>query len=168
MNKYQVFLRYIFAGVILATSYTSYAAELEGRVIGVSDGDTITILDASNTQYKIRLSGIDAPEKRQAFGNASKKSLSDLVYNKQVIVDWNKHDRYQRIVGKVLVDGADANLEQVKRGMAWFYKKYQNEQPLQDRLDYLHAQEAAEQGHLGLWSDNAPIPPWEFRKNGNK
>jgi endonuclease YncB( thermonuclease family) len=168
LTKYHMLLRCIFAGVILAFTYTTNAAELEGRVIGVSDGDTITVLDASNTQYKIRLSGIDAPEKRQAFGNTSKQSLSDLVYYKQVIVDWSKHDRYERIVGKVLVDGVDANLEQVKRGMAWFYKKYQKEQPLQDRLDYLHEQEAAELAHLGLWADNAPIPPWEFRKQAKK
>lgn len=144
---------------------TSVQAEtLTGRVIGVADGDTITILDNTNTQYKIRLAGIDAPEKKQPFGNVSRKSLSDMVYGKQVIVDWNKQDRYGRTVGKVLVNGIDANLEQVKNGLAWFYKKYQNEQPLQDRLDYLHAQEAAENSKLGLWIDKEPIAPWDFRK----
>lgn len=145
---------------------TSVQAEtLEGRVVGVADGDTITILDNNNTQYKIRLAGIDAPEKKQPFGNVSKKSLSDLVYGKQVTIDWNKQDRYGRTVGKVLVDGVDANLEQVKHGQAWFYKKYQNEQPLQDRLDYLHAQEAAVNSRTGLWVDKEPIAPWDFRKS---
>ena len=88
-----------------------------------------------------------------------------MVYGKQVNVDYNKQDRYGRTVGKVIVDGVDANLEQVKRGLAWFYKKYQNEQPLEDRLDYLHAQEAAEQSKVGLWIEPSPTPPWDFRKS---
>lgn len=146
-------------------SSLSQAAILEGRVVGVADGDTITILDNTNTQYKIRLAGIDAPEKKQPFGNVSKKALSDMVYGKQVTVDYNKQDRYGRTVGKVLVDGVDANLEQVKRGQAWFYKNYQNEQPLEDQLNYLHAQESAERSTVGLWIDIAPIPPWNFRKH---
>jgi endonuclease YncB( thermonuclease family) len=80
-------------------------------------------------------------------------------------VDWNKQDRYGRTIGKVLVNGVDANLEQVKRGMAWFYKKYQNELLLQDRLDYLHAQEFAEKERIGLWAGNNLVAPWDFRKN---
>lgn len=143
------------------------AQVIVGRVVGVADGDTITVLDALHTQYKIRLAGIDAPEKTQPFGNVSKKSLSDLTYDKVVTVDWHKQDRYGRIVGKVFIDGVDANLEQVKRGLAWFYKKYQNEQPLQDRLDYLHAQEAAEKSKLGLWVDDVPVAPWDFRKQSH-
>ena len=87
-----------------------------------------------------------------------------MVYEKVVSVEYSKQDRYGRIVGKVLVKGVDANLEQVKRGMAWFYKKYQNEQPLQDRLDYLHAQEFAEKERIGLWVGNDPVAPWDFRK----
>lgn len=144
---------------------TAWAEILTGRVVGVTDGDTITVLDGSNTQHKIRLGGIDAPEKKQAFGNASKKSLSDLVYDKRVDVDWYKHDRYGRIVGKVLVDGVDANLEQIKRGMAWYYKKYKGELVLEDRLSYLHAQEDAENNKLGLWSEIGPVAPWQYRSN---
>lgn len=151
--------------LLFLSSAAAQAALLEGRVVGVADGDTITILDNTNTQFKIRLAGIDAPEKKQPFGNVSKKSLSDMVYGKQVTIDWNKQDRYGRTVGKVLIDGVDANLEQVKRGFAWFYKKYQNEQSLQDRLDYLNAQEAAETSKVGLWVDKEPIAPWDFRKN---
>jgi endonuclease YncB( thermonuclease family) len=145
-------------------SFALEAATISGKVVGVADGDTITVLDNSNTQYKIRLAGIDAPEKKQPFGNVSKQSLSDLVYGKQVSVDYNKQDRYGRTVGKVIIDGVDVNLEQVKRGLAWFYKKYQNEQPLEDRLDYLHAQESAEKTKVGLWIDSEPIAPWDFRK----
>lgn len=154
----------VLATLLILTS-VAQAALLEGRVVGVADGDTITILDNTNTQYKIRLAGIDAPERKQAFGQASKKSLSDLVYDKKVTVDWNKQDRYGRTVGKVWVNGFDANLKQVKSGFAWFYKKYQNEQPLQDRLDYLHAQESAKASKTGLWVDKEPIAPWDFRKS---
>lgn len=154
----------LIAGLFWVFSTIAYADLISGRVVGVTDGDTITALDSSNTQHKIRLAGIDAPEKSQPFGSASKKSLSDLVYGKQVTVDWQKHDRYGRIVGKVLINNLDANLEQIKRGMAWFYAKYQNEQSVQDRLDYASAQDDAQKNHLGLWADKNPTPPWEFRK----
>lgn len=151
--------------LLLLLFVTSVQAEIiTGRVVGVADGDTITVLDNTNTQHKIRLAGIDAPEKKQAFGQVSKKSLSDLVFDKQVTVDWHKQDRYGRIVGKVLINNVDTNFEQVKRGFAWFYKKYQNELILQDRLDYLHAQEAAEKSRIGLWVEKQPIAPWVYRK----
>lgn len=157
-------MKKIILALLLFHATISNASTLVGQVVGVTDGDTITLLDASQTQYKIRLAGIDAPEKKQAFGSASKKSLSDLVYGKVVSVNWDKLDRYGRTVGKVLVNGTDANLIQVKNGYAWFYKKYQNELALQDRLDYLHAQEAAEEARVGLWSEEQPTPPWDFRK----
>jgi len=82
------------------------AATLDGRVVSIHDGDTITVLDASRKQHKIRLAGIDAPELKQAFGSRSKQNLSALVYNRQVTVKWNKHDRYKRIIGVILLDGA--------------------------------------------------------------
>jgi endonuclease YncB( thermonuclease family) len=145
-------------------SNATLAETIVGRVVSVADGDTITVLDSTNTQYKIRLSGIDAPEKKQAFGNVSKKSLSDLIYDKEVHIEWHKQDRYGRIVGKVSINGLDANLEQIKRGLSWFYKKYQNELLLDDRLAYLHAQESAEAKKIGLWVDKEPIAPWDFRK----
>ena len=157
-------MKYLIALSLALCINTAWADILTGRVVGVTDGDTITVLDGSNTQHKIRLGGIDAPEKKQAFGNVSKKSLSDLVYDKRVDVDWYKHDRYGRIVGKVMVDGVDANLEQIKRGMAWYYKKYKGELVLEDRLSYLHAEKNAEAKKLGLWFDDKPIPPWEYRK----
>ncbi len=100
------------------------AATITGRVVGVSDGDTITVLDADRTQHKIRLAGIDAPESKQAFGSRSKQNLSDLVFGKDVAVEWDKRDRYQRTLGVVLVDGHDVNLEQVRAGMAWWYRQY--------------------------------------------
>lgn len=149
----------------LNISLAQAAGILTGKVVGVSDGDTITVLDETNTQHKIRLAGIDAPEKKQPFGNISKKSLSDLVFDKQVRVDWQKQDQYGRTVGKVLVNNQDANLIQIKRGMAWFYKKFQNELVLEDRLAYLRAQEEAESNKAGLWQDVEPVAPWDFRKS---
>jgi endonuclease YncB( thermonuclease family) len=143
----------------------SIADTLQGRVIAVTDGDTVKVLDASHTVWKIRLIGIDAPEKKQAFGTKSKSNLSDLVFGKTVAIEYSKKDKYGRTLGKILVNGVDANLEQVKAGMAWHYKKYAKEQPLADRETYAQAEEQARAGHLGLWSDAEPVPPWEWRKS---
>lgn len=96
----------------------AHAEVIVGRVVGVADGDTVTVLDANKQQHKIRLAGIDAPEKRQPFGQRSKESLSALVFARQVTVETDKKDRYGREVGKVRVDGVDANLERLKRGFA--------------------------------------------------
>lgn len=158
MNKYLLLIL-----VILLTP-PAYAELLQGKVVGVTDGDTITILDSAHTQYKIRLAGIDAPEKKQPFGQVSKRSLSELVFNKSVLVDWSKYDRYKRIVGKVWVNNLDANLEQVKRGLAWHYTKYEKEQPIEDRLSYSQAEEVARKSREGLWVETNPIPPWDWRK----
>lgn len=154
-----------FIIILLTLTFNlAHAATLTGLVVAVADGDTITVLDNANAQHKIRLAGIDAPEKKQAFGNVSKKSLSDLVYGKQVIVEYEKQDRFGRTVGKVIINGLDANLEQIKRGMAWFYRKYQNELVLDDRLAYLHAEESAQVSQVGLWADRELVAPWDFRK----
>lgn len=157
----------LFVATLLA-SLPSVADTLQGRVVGIADGDTVTVLDSSNTQFKIRLMGIDAPEKKQAFGNRAKQSLSELVFNKQVTVEYSKKDKYGRTVGKIVVDGIDANLELVKTGLAWHYKKYQNEQSINDRSIYAQAEEQARAEKRGLWFDNVPIAPWEWRKLGKR
>ena len=108
--------------------------------------------------------GIDAPEKKMPFGQRSKEQLSDLVFNKQVSVEYSKRDKYGRTVGKIMVDGVDANLEQVKAGMAWHYKQYQKEQSPDERVSYADAEEQARAGRKGLWLDAEPTPPWEWRK----
>lgn len=142
----------------------SHADTLTGRVVGVSDGDTLTVLEeASNNQYKIRLAGIDSPEKRQAFGKYCKQSLSDMTYDQIVSVEWKKRDKYGRILGKVISGLSDVNLEQINRGCGWHYKKYQHEQSLNDQNDYSKAEELARYHRIGLWSDSLPIPPWEWR-----
>jgi endonuclease YncB( thermonuclease family) len=149
---------------IILNSFNVQAETLTGKVVSVADGDTITVLDASNTQHKIRLSGIDAPEKRQAFGTVSKQYLANMVFNKSVIVSWQNNDRYGRILGKVLVDDVDVNLEQIKAGIAWFYRQYQKQQPIQDQADYATAEQEAKANRLGLWIDEDPIAPWNFRR----
>lgn len=156
----QYFISVLTAGFL---ALTVHAELLPGRVVGVSDGDTITLLDSNHSQHKIRLTGIDAPEKKQAFGQASKKSLSDIVFNQNIVVLWEKRDRYKRILGKVLLNGQDVCLEQVKRGMAWHYKKYQRDQNPEDKAAYALAENKARDLRLGLWAHEAPIEPAQFR-----
>jgi endonuclease YncB( thermonuclease family) len=152
----------------LLFAFAVNAEIITGQVVGVADGDTITVLDADKVQHKIRLAGIDAPEKKQAFGNRSKESLSDLVFDKTVNVETDKRDRYRREIGKVLVNGRDVNLVQVERGMAWFYRQYQRDQSPNDRKLYEAAEDAAKAGRRGLWRDVDPTPPWEYRHNKSK
>lgn len=131
-----VLLAVLWSGLVIA-------GELVGQVVGVTDGDTIIVLDDQRTQHKIRLAGIDAPEKAQAFGQRSKEALSGLVFGRRVTVETEKQDRYLRTVGKVVIDGRDANLAMVVAGMAWHYKKYEGEQSLSDRLLYADAEREA-------------------------
>jgi endonuclease YncB( thermonuclease family) len=136
-------MKIVFVAALLLAALSAIADTIEGKVISVADGDTITVLDSEKVQHKIRLAGIDAPEKKQPFGNRSKEYLSGLVFGKNVTVETNKRDKYQRSVGKVLVDGVDANLEQIKRGMAWHYKAYEREQSGSDRQAYSDAENEA-------------------------
>lgn len=153
------FNKLLFAVLMLATcSINVHANEITGRVVGVSDGDTLTVLDDTNTQYKVRLAEIDAPEKAQAFGQASKKSLSDICYNKQAVVNFNEKDRYGRIVGKVECEGINANKSQLGRGLAWVYLKY-NKDPHNIELQHY-----ARVNKKGLWIDSYQVEPWNFRK----
>jgi endonuclease YncB( thermonuclease family) len=157
-----------FLGIALAATLfatPTAAIEFVGKVVGVTDGDTLTVLTAQRQQHRVRLSGIDAPERRQAFGQVSKQHLSDLAYDKTVSVVFHKRDRYQRILGKVLVNGADAGLDQIETGMAWHYKRYEREQSPEDRLAYARAEEMARAERRGLWRDPRSVPPWEFRRH---
>lgn len=149
----------ILAGVSLAQADT-----LVGEVVGLADGDTVTVLDAHKTQHKIRLAGIDSPEKGMPWGQKSKEALSDRVYRRTVTVEWHKQDRYGRLVGKIMVDGQDANLAQVAAGMAWHYKEYAQEQAPDDQASYAQAELDARSARRGLWAEAEPIPPWAWRK----
>lgn len=157
--------RLLCASLLLLLSIVANAAELTGRVTDIASGDSMTIVDASGIEYKIRLSGIDAPEKQQPFGQESKKSLADMVFGKKVTVNWIKRDYHKRVVGKVMLNKTDVNLQQVKRGMAWVFKHFVNDPYSQDEADYVDAQEQAEDSRLGLWTQRDPIPPWEFRRH---
>ena len=136
-----------------------------GRVVRIADGDTITVLDGANAQHRIRLQGIDAPESHQAFGTQSKNNLSDMIFDREVTVEYDKLDQYGRIVGKILLDGKDVNLEQIKAGMAWHYKEYQREQSPTDRDLYAHAEDEARNARRGLWKDADPVEPSAFRRD---
>jgi len=154
-------------------AHFAWGDTLTGRVVSVADGDTVTVLDANYQQHKIRLSGIDAPEKAQPFGQRSKESMSALVFGKEVDVLWAKHDRYKRIVGNVMVQPSgcptctktlDAGLAQVALGLAWWYKKYAKEQSAEDAGRYAFAEQEARAKRAGLWADAHPIPPWGWRE----
>jgi endonuclease YncB( thermonuclease family) len=153
-----------FLALIFVFGISVAAAEnISGKVVGVVDGDTIKILDSRKTLRRIRFAGIDAPEKDQPFGNRAKQHLSDLIFGMQVEVITNKIDKFGRPVGKVLLNGEDVNLEQIRAGFAWHYKKYQKEQPESDRALYSVAEINARGSKTGLWAGTSPIPPWEWR-----
>ncbi|MGZ8934969.1 MAG: thermonuclease family protein [Methylobacter sp.] len=158
---YPVFLILFF---FICATYVNAAEIVEGRVVGVHDGDTVTLLLEGNKQVKIRLAQIDAPESSQAFGQKSKQSLSDMVFNKAIRVEKETIDKYGRMVGTIFVNGLDANREQIKRGMAWVYRQYLRDQSL------LQVEEEAHQAKVGLWSEQNLTPPWEYRhgKKDNK
>ena len=149
-----------FALFLLLITTSTSAAEILGEVIGIADGDTITVLQ-NRTQYKIRLYGIDTPEKSQAFGNRAKRFISGLVYRKKVRVVEEDVDKYGRIVGSVYLGGTSVNEEMVRNGYAWVYRKYCKRSFCPDWLGM--AREARERG-LGLWKDKDLIPPWDFRR----
>jgi endonuclease YncB( thermonuclease family) len=145
-------------------------------VVGVSDGDTLTArcgAPGAFEQIKVRFNGIDAPEKKQPFGERAKQAMSDLVYLKDVDLDCRKTDRYGRSVCKVMVALAsapggpktlDAGLAMVTVGMAWWYRAYAREQTPQERGQYEFAETEARAKHAGLWRDVDPVAPWDWRK----
>ncbi len=142
---------------VLANSYVT--GELEGLVIHVADGDTITVLTADNVQHRIRLNGIDAPEKYQAFGGKARQHLDNMVYRKQVTVTLFGKDKYGRDIGKIATDEYDdVNAIMIQDGFAWHYAQFY------PSSEYAALQEEAQNESLGLWADPNPIPPWEFRK----
>jgi endonuclease YncB( thermonuclease family) len=148
----------------LASPLAALSAERYGTVVGISDGDTLTLLDATKTQYRIRLDGIDAPERTQPHGQRARQSLAELAHGRVAHADCPKIDRYGRAVCRVIVDGVDVGLEQIRRGFAWHYTKYAHEQRTADREKYARAESDARSASIGLWSFSDPIPPWDFRR----
>ena len=144
--------------LLLLFTLSVQAETLEGKVVKIADGDTLTLLTPSNQQVKIRLAGVDTPERKQPFGNKAKQALSNLAFQKQALVEIAAKDRYGRTIGVVFVDGLNVNAELVKQGMAWVYRKYTDDK----RLYTLESE--AKQAKRGLWLDENPIPPWEWRR----
>ncbi len=149
----------VFAAFAIAAN-----AQLTGKVVSVEDGDTVTVLDSEKKQTRVRLAGIDCPESGQDFGQKAKQFLSKIVYGEQVVIVGSKIDRYGRLVGKIIFNGRDVNLDIVAAGLAWHYKEYEREQSVEDRRLYAAAENSARAAKKGLWSMSNAIPPWEFRK----
>lgn len=138
-----------------ATAHKGQAADVV--VTGVSDGDTVTaIIDGRS--MRLRLSRIDAPEHRQAWGQRAEQSLRELVWKKPVHIEWQEVDRNGRPIVTMTVDGLDVSEEQVRRGMAWVYRAYSKDPRL------LGLEALARESRLGLWTDESPVPPWEWRR----
>lgn len=150
--------------VLTGTISEAAAETLHGIVIEVQDGDTLKLLVDGKTQHRVRLAGIDAPEKGQPFGSRSKEALAALVHGRSISVEWRKRDRYGRVIGTVQVGGNDVNLAQIERGFAWHYLAYVQEQSRADQILYSQAESSARRTRVGLWRDPTPVPPWTFRK----
>ncbi len=166
-------VRYLVAFGLLLQAGQILADTIQGRVVGVSDGDTITVL-RDKEHVKIRLVGIDAPEKAQAFGNVARQHMADMVFGKEVRVDSRKKDKYGRTIARVWVASAecqasdcpktlDAGMALLTMGLAWHYKQYAKEQPEEERERYSFAEFEARAKKVGLWSEAKPVPPWEWR-----
>ena len=164
--------------VLLLLASAVHAETLSGRVLSVENGDMITVEDARKKRHKVRLSGVDAPEKAQRFAKQSEQHLSRLVDGKPVTVGYKKYDRYGRIVGKVMVAAPDAcpavqlecpktldaGLAQISAGLAWHRKQPAEEQAPGERERYEFAERDARAKRAGLWADPKPMPPWEWRR----
>lgn len=148
---------FLFLALLLSPSL-ALSHDFTGRVIGVMDGDTIEVL-SNKKPYRVRLYGIDCPEKAQAFGQRAKQAISSLVFSKTVTVETHGHDKYKRTIGDIfLSNGTHVNRELVAEGWCWWYQKYAPEDVTLAALEI-----AAKLAHKGLWVDPAPIPPWEYR-----
>ena len=151
--------RSILPAALLLLVLTGSTLAEQLKVVSISDGDTFTGLDSQNRQVKIRLHGIDAPEKVQAFGNVSRKALGDLIEGKTVEVQQVDKDRYGRVVANVHVGGTHVNRELVAKGLAWRYVQYDK------KGEFTQVEQAAKTARKGLWGDANPVPPWEWRKS---
>ena len=151
-----------FAALAVALSFVACAAHaFAGKVIGVSDGDTLTVLDRQQP-VRVRLAGIDAPEIGQPFARRAKSSLSELAYGKVALVDAHERDVYGRVLGRVRVGGVDLNAEQVRRGYAWVFRRFTHDPKL------IALEDDARAARRGLWAGGAPIPPWTWRDRHSK
>ena len=164
-SKGNATVKHLFLPSLIFLFHSLFSAEIKGKVIAVSDGDTITVLDEMDQgKFKIRLDKIDAPEKKQAFGNKVRQYLSSCVSGRDVTVRFRAVDRYGRIIGIVFCGGIEINLAMVQNGYAWHYCFY-DKTPA-----YIQAEKQARSEKKGLWADSAPENPQQFRqiKNSRK
>ena len=151
----KIFLLIVFLLIPDAVS----AQKFDVKVVKVSDGDTFTAINRDNLQLKFRIWGIDAPEKKQAFGTKSKEYLSSLIFGKTITVDVQKQDGWGRYLAYVYTsEGKEVSLEMIKAGMAWQFIEYDKSE------EYRKAEIEARKKRIGLWADSHSIAPWEFRK----
>lgn len=148
---------------LVALSQDAAAEQYTGRVVGISDADTITVLDDQNRQHKIRLLYIDAPERKQAFGNKARQALSRMIFNREVTIDGSKLDRYRRELATVAFQSQDVGLELIRQGYAWHFKRYARDQPPGEHALYSLGEQEAREARLGLWADPSPVAPWDWR-----
>jgi len=151
----------LFAITVSLATASPFVDPINGRVVGVSDGDTIRVL-VNRTEVTVRLEGIDSPESKQSFGNRSKQALSSMVFGRDVVITNTSKDRYGRLLGTVMLGQNNINARMIEDGWAWHYKKYNNDR----RLAQLELQ--AKTAKRGLWVDANPLPPWEFRIRQNR
>ena len=153
-------MRTLCAVIVSCVAAAGVAAEpqaLTGKVVAVADGDTLTLLDADNVQHKVRLHGIDAPERRQPFGTKAGDRLAELTKGKAATVNVIGRDKYGRTLGRIEVAGQDVNRAMVADGLAWHYVRFSDDARLAG------AERDARAAQRGLWADAAPVPPWEWR-----
>ena len=147
------------AVLLLLAAHSALAAEITGRVVGIADGDTLTVLDGARRQVRVRLAEIDTPESGQPYGDRARQALSDLAFGKAVRVAVLDTDRHGRTVGRVFAEGLDVNAEMVRRGAAWVYRRWSRDPSL------LRLEEEARAARWGLWAlpEAQRVPPWEWR-----
>ena len=165
-----IFFTYAFVITFTLNIYF-VRADFTAKVLRVVDGDTVHVEDEAGKKFKVRLTGIDAPEKNQSYGLASTYHLRGLLLNKIVLLKSKPKkgkpysvDRYKRVLAKIVLNGIDINLSQVISGYAWHFKRYQNQQSPSDRKLYSQAELHAKENNLGLWREKKPIAPWKWRK----
>ena len=150
--------------VALFASTLAHAELLEGMVERVKDGDTVRLRLAGGERADVRLAGIDTPEKAQPFGRAAGRRLAALCLGRRAEADRRDTDRFGRAVGRLFCDGRDVGRLLIAEGLAWHFKRYERNQPLDERDADSSAESAARDARVGLWSEADPIPPWEWRK----
>lgn len=149
-----------YVAILLFSLTTSNSAAFNSHIISITDGDTLTALTAKHQQIKVRLYGIDAPEKKQPWGQRSRESLAQLCFDKDADLDVSGHDRYGRTVAVVTCADVNANEVQIGRGMAWVYPQYCKRGFCQE---WRFLEGMARENHFGLWADPDPVAPWEWR-----